>query len=70
MARQPPSTCHHPDRACLNQHELIRKYRCADCGAVMMCACDEVRGHRFLPHQLSECCDLDTQERVPVTHGF
>ncbi|MHB9880653.1 VRR-NUC domain-containing protein [Pacificimonas sp. ICDLI1SI03] len=70
MARQPPSTCHHPDRACLNQHELIRKYRCADCGAVMMCACDEVRGHRFLPHQLSEGCELDTQERVPVTHGF
>ena len=36
----------------------------------MMCACDEVRGHRFLPHQLSEGCELAIRERVPVTHGF
>jgi len=55
---------------CLNQHELIRKYRCADCGAVMMCACDETFGRRFLAHQLREGCELDTQLRVPVTDGF
>lgn len=64
------SQCHHPERVCLNQHELIRKYRCPECGAVMMCACDEVYGRRFLAHQLNEGCELDTQERVPVTHGF
>lgn len=62
--------CGHDSVVCLNQHELIRKYLCADCGAVMMCACDEVFGRRFLAHQLSEGCELDTQERVPVTHGF
>jgi len=60
----------HSSVVCLNQHELIRKYRCTDCGAVMMCACDETFGRRFLAHQLSEGCDLDTQERVTVTHGF
>jgi hypothetical protein len=36
----------------------------------MMCACDEAFGHRFLAHQLSEGCELETQERIPVTHGF
>jgi hypothetical protein len=36
----------------------------------MMCACDESFGQRFLAHQLSEACELDTQERVPVTYGF
>lgn len=68
---EPSATiCEHPDRVCLNQHELIRKYRCPDCGAVMMCACDEEFGRRFLAHQLNEGCELETQERIPVTHGF
>lgn len=62
--------CDHRKVACLNQHEFIRKYRCVDCSAVMMCACDESFGRRFLAHQLSEGCELDTQERVPVSHGF
>lgn len=62
--------CLHTDVTCLNQHELIRKYRCSDCGGVMMCACDEPIGRRFLLHQLHEGCELDTQLRMPVTHGF
>jgi len=66
--QNPP--CPHAVRICLNHHELIRKYRCADCGAVMMCACDEAFGRRFLSHQLDQGCELDTQRRVPVTHGF
>ncbi len=36
----------------------------------MMCACDEAFGRRFLALQLNGGCELDTQERVPVTHGF
>lgn len=64
------SICEHPDRVCLNQHELIRKYRCPDCSAVMMCACDEEFGHRFLVHQLSEGCELETQVRLAMTQGF
>lgn len=55
---------------CLNQHELIRKYRCAECDGVLMCACDEEIGRRFLSHQLSEGVELETQKRVPVTLGF
>lgn len=36
----------------------------------MMCACDEEFGRRFLPHQLREGTELDTQRRCPVTLGF
>ena len=64
------AACSHAAVTCLNQYEFIRKYRCADCGAVMMCACDEAFGRRFLSHQLSEGVELETQARVPVTAGF
>ncbi len=70
MNEEKAPSCDHADRTCLNQHELIRKYRCNDCGAVMMCACDEAFGRRFLAHQLNEGCELETQERITVTHGF
>jgi VRR-NUC domain len=62
--------CGHSDVTCLNQHELIRKYRCNTCGGVMMCGCDEKFGRSFLPHQLNEGCELETQQRVAVTQGF
>lgn len=65
-----PSRCPHVALDCLNQHELIRKYRCTDCGAIMMCACDETIGRRHLAHQLSEGVELETQNLVPVTSGF
>lgn len=68
MATQP--LCKHDDVLCLNQYELIRKYRCSSCKGVMMCACDEPFGRRFLDHQLDEGCELETQRRVAVTHGF
>lgn len=35
-----------------------------------MCACDETRGRKFLPHQLSEGTWLESQLRVVVTLGF
>ncbi|MEM1451093.1 MAG: VRR-NUC domain-containing protein [Planctomycetota bacterium] len=63
-------SCKHENVACLNEFENVRKYRCDDCAAVMMCACDRDIGERFLPHQLREGCVLETQERVPVTLGF
>lgn len=64
------SCCEHSRVCCLNQYELIRKYRCADCDGVMMCACDEVFGHRFLAHQLEYGVELETQVRVRVTLHF
>ncbi len=62
--------CKHPTLHCLNQHELIRKYRCASCDEIMMCGCDEEFGRRFLSHQLTQGVELETQARVPVTLGF
>jgi hypothetical protein len=64
------SKCLHQNVHCLNGYELIRKYRCVDCGAVMMCACDEEIGRKHLPHQLQNGTELDTQIRVRVTAGF
>ncbi len=62
--------CLHHHIHCLNGYEYIRKYRCDDCDAVMMCACDEQIGLKHLPHQVSEGTELETHRRVPVTLGF
>ena len=66
----PAIACQHADVSCLNEYELIRKYRCGSCNQVMMCSCDERRGQRFLPHQLHEGVDYLTKQRVSVTLGF
>lgn len=63
-------SCTHAAVSCLNTYELIRKYRCDDCGGVMMCACDEAHGRRFLPHQLASAQELATRARIPVDLGF
>jgi hypothetical protein len=55
---------------CLNPYELIRKYRCDACAGVMMCGCEESFARRFLPHQLAEGTELETQRRVAVTLSF
>jgi hypothetical protein len=62
--------CLHPTVECINEFELIRKYHCRDCDAVMMCSCDETVGRKCLPHQLNRGVELDTQNRIPVTLGF
>jgi hypothetical protein len=62
--------CEHNMVICLNQHELIRKYRCTDCHGVMICACDEAFGRQFLAHQLDHGVELETQKHTPVTHDF
>ena len=62
--------CKHEKTICLNEYEYVRKYKCVSCSEVMMCACDEERGHRYLPHQLSSGIDLVTKERIAVTIGF
>lgn len=64
------TNCSHVDVRCLNHFELIRKYECLQCGAVMMCACDEGIGLKFLPHQLSEGSKFETHSRLLVTAGF
>jgi len=64
------SKCEHLKVKCINPYEIIRKYKCEVCGEVMMCACDEEFALRFLPHQIQEGVDLETQQRIPVTLGF
>ena len=62
--------CNHSSVRCVNQYELIRKYCCEACGGIMMCACEEDFGGRYLPHQLRQAAVPGTHERVPVTLGF
>lgn len=62
--------CTHDNITCLNQYEYIRKYICEDCNEIMMCACDEDFGVKFLSHQISYGTWMNTQKRVPVTLGF
>ncbi len=62
--------CTHDIVHCLNEYELIRKYRCEACKQVMICGCDREIGETFLSHQLRNGCILKTQERVAVTLGF
>lgn len=62
--------CMHNQVACLNPYEIIRKYRCLSCGAVMMCACEEQFALQFLPHQIREGSELETGKRVSITGGF
>lgn len=63
-------SCAHESVSCLNQYELIRKYRCDACQQVMMCTCDEAFGTRFLSHQLRMGRELELQIDVPVDLGF
>lgn len=62
--------CPHEEVVCLNEFDLVRKYRCVGCAEVMMCDCDEAFGSRILPHQLNEATALKTKERITVTLGF
>jgi hypothetical protein len=64
------TACTHAVVDCLNSYELIRKYRCTACKAVMMCECDREFGTRFLSHQLDSGTELKSQKRLRVTLGF
>src|SRR6185369_4675339 len=63
-------SCAHDTVICLNEYDLIRKYRCEKCNGVMMCSCDRIIGEKYLPHQLKEGAELETGNRIPVTLGF
>lgn len=70
MTPSPPVGCGHQDVRCVNSYEFIRKYECADCRAVMMCACDREFAEKFLPHQLTKGRDSESGVDVRVTIGF
>src|SRR5689334_5066439 len=62
--------CSHSNVVCLNEFELVRKYRCRDCSGVMMCQCDAEIGRDLVPHQLRDGVELESQKRIAVNLGF
>src|SRR5258706_12889620 len=63
-------SCVHESITCVNQYEIVRKYRCEACRGIMICACDEGFARTYLPHQINEAQEYATHRRMPVTLGF
>ena len=59
--------CEHARVTLLHPWELLRKYVCTDCGAVMTCACSTDIARYVLPHQALRGADPVTQREVAVT---
>jgi hypothetical protein len=70
MSCMPLPPCQHATVAVLNPWEMLRKYVCADCNAVMTCACCTDIATFVLPHQASRGVDPRTRDNVPVTAAF
>lgn len=60
--------CEHRNRTFLSPWESLRKHVCADCGAVMTCACDENIAIYVTPYQAGRGRDQWTHDEVLVTH--
>lgn len=60
-------TCQHLSVSVLNPWELLRKYVCASCDAVMTCRCDADLAIHVLPHQAGRGVHPHSQDPVPVT---
>lgn len=61
--------CRHGNTFCLNHYEFFRKYKCYDCGEVLMCECEKELALQFLPHQISYGRESGTYIRYAVS-GF
>lgn len=59
--------CGHLRVVLLNPWELLRKWVCEDCRAVMTCACSSDVAVHVLPHQAMRGVDPETRGRVAVT---
>lgn len=62
------TACIHLDRELLNGYELVRKYECRRCGAILTCACDAEIARYILPHQASRFRDRSTGRSRRVSH--
>lgn len=62
--------CNHANVSVINHYELIRKYKCADCDAIVMCDCDRTVGERLLGHQLTFTTDPSTQDKIKIKPIF
>ncbi|MFI1381817.1 VRR-NUC domain-containing protein [Embleya sp. NPDC020886] len=67
------SVCQHALLAIVNPYELLRKYACRECQAVLTCSCDQELALYVLPHQATRGVDAQTrlplQVTVPLAHG-
>jgi hypothetical protein len=63
-------SCKHTNVKLISPHEFIRKYKCENCGGIMMCECDKDFAYRYLSHQISETTDGETFKRIKVTEEF
>lgn len=59
--------CTHTSVNCLNQYEYFRKYRCENCGGILVCECELFLAETFLPHQMPYGHEFGTGKRIPVT---
>lgn len=59
--------CEHRNRTFLSPWELLRKYVCIDCGAVMTCACDQEIATFVTPYKASQGRDQWTHDEFMVT---
>lgn len=59
--------CEHGGLALLSPWETIRRYKCADCGAVLTCAWDADFAAVIVPHQAMLGRDQYTHDEVAVT---
>lgn len=62
-------TCIHNSVECLNHYEIFRKYRCKDCGQILICECERELATIFLPHQIGFASEYGTRKKIPV-NGF
>lgn len=58
------AACRHGSLSIVNTYELLRKYTCEECQAVLTCSCDEELALYVLPHQAIR--SIDAQTRLPV----
>ena len=57
-------TCIHGSVECLNHYEFFRKYRCKDCGQILMCECERKLATTFLPHQISFSSEYEQEKNT------
>lgn len=66
----PTAVCAHGSLTLLSPWEIIRKYRCTDCSAVLTCACDVDFAAFIVPHQALTGRDQHTHDDVPVSNSL
>jgi hypothetical protein len=62
------ATCEHANLTLVSPWEIIRKYNCTECSAVLTCACDRDFATFIVPHQAMRGIDQHTHDEIAVSH--